>query len=279
MHLAKISRLRLPISCRVPSNYKVALRVKHTKIKMTRPRICLFVSFLSLWLKLSRGFVLHSFVGIRPFHQVGVSSNYRPSLHVRCSMAVDKKSWKDLHEFNIALDKLAEQSGSFNQPVIVKAAECQSSWEDQVNNPSATPRPDTISFNTVLKAWNRCCHALVDIDRNPHRHRNFDVSHSVPVYTPRDAAERATTLLLRQIEIDDEEAKPDAASFNVVIGKRRGDSRADCVSRYQCLSSTSKLQLIAFRSSHYFGLDFGFASCSHRLFHQRFFVCLFLALD
>lgn len=135
-------------------------------------------------------------------------------------MAIEKKSWKDLQEFNVALDQLAEQSGGFNQPVIVRAAECQTSWEDLVNDPSATPRPDTISFNTVLKAWNRCCYALVDIDRNPHRHRNHDASHSVPVYTPRDAAERATTLLLRQMEKGDEGAKPDAASFNVVIGKR-----------------------------------------------------------
>ena len=50
------------------------------------------------------------------------------------------------------------------------------------------------------------------------------------MYTPRDAAERATTLLLRQIEMDDEGAKPDAASFNVVIGKRKGDSRPNCIS-------------------------------------------------
>ena len=142
----------------------------------------------------------------------------RQARHVCYSMAVDQKSWKDLHEFNVALDKLAELSGSSHQPVILKASECQTSWEDQEKDPSNGPRPDTISFNTVLKAWNRCCQVLSDLDRNPHKNgAKSNYGHSVPVYTPRDAAERATTLLLRQME-KDEGAKPDTASFNVVIG-------------------------------------------------------------
>mmetsp|Transcript_90053 Transcript_90053/g.134942 ORF Transcript_90053/g.134942 Transcript_90053/m.134942 type:complete len:562 (-) Transcript_90053:17-1702(-) len=123
--------------------------------------------------------------------------------------------WRDLQEFNIELDHLAEQSGSFDHPVISRAAECEKLWKQMLNETeSPTLTPDTISFNTVLKAWNRCCNSLSQSSRN-HKKLPSDHGHSVAVYTPRDAAKRATSLLLSQEGVED--AKPDAQSFNIVI--------------------------------------------------------------
>ena len=76
--------------------------------------------------------------------------------------------------------------------------------------------PDTVSLNTVLKAWNRCCNSLSQTSRN-NKQLPTDYNHSVDVYTPRDAATRATTLLLQQEQSDT--AKPDVQSFNIVMGK------------------------------------------------------------
>ena len=143
----------------------------------------------------------------------------RLSTLVRISMAPAEtsKTWKDLHGFNIALDKLAELSGTGNQNVISRAAECQELWERQLADDSDSKLiPDTVSFNTVLKAWSKCCAALSERNRSLEPFP-VDVSHSVPVYTPRDAAERATTLLLRQ-EGDANAARPDTTSYNIVIG-------------------------------------------------------------
>jgi hypothetical protein len=156
----------------------------------------------------SRGYVIQK--------QVAASR----SLHVRSSMAgVSKnKTWRDLQDFNMDLDKLAESAGSANEHVISRAAECQELWVTQLSEASEHLRPDTISFNTVLKAWNKCCQALSDRDRNlitlPE-----DTGHSVPVYTPRDAAERATTLLFQQE--NNEHARPDSTSYNIVIGQSK----------------------------------------------------------
>jgi hypothetical protein len=142
----------------------------------------------------------------------------RLPLLVRYSTSVSgkKKSWNDLQQFNIELDRLAEQSGNFNQPVISKAAECEKLWEAQLEDAGAKIRPDTVSFNTVLKAWNRCGNALSESTRN-HKSLQKDYKHNTDVYTTRDAAKRATTLLLRQEK--DETVKPDETSFNIVIGK------------------------------------------------------------
>ena len=102
-------------------------------------------------------------------HAFTTSSNSnRKSLVVRHSTTVHQstKSWADLHEFNIALDKLAEQCSNSNQPVIAKAAECQELWENQQVKNDEKITPDTISFNTVLKAWNRCCNTLSESTRH-----------------------------------------------------------------------------------------------------------------
>lgn len=127
-----------------------------------------------------------------------------------------------MQDFNMDLDKLAERAGSANEHVISRAAECQDLWEKQLSEGADSLRPDTISFNTVLKAWNKCCQALTDRDRNviglP-----ADIGHSVPIYTPRDAAERATTLLFQQ-DKDENASRPDATSYNIVIGQLNSQS-------------------------------------------------------
>lgn len=149
-------------------------------------------------------------------HAFTTSSNSnRKSLVVRHSTTVHQstKSWADLHEFNIALDKLAEQCSNSNQPVIAKAAECQELWENQQVKNDEKITPDTISFNTVLKAWNRCCNTLSESTRHS-KIIPSDYKRSVDVYTPRDVATRATSLLFNQ-----EETVTDVASYNIVIGK------------------------------------------------------------
>mgnify|MGYP005846446759 CR=1 FL=1 len=56
--------------------------------------------------------------------------------------------FKDLHEANTALDGLANQCADLKEPVITRADECQSQWEEMRNSEL---EPDTVSFNTVLK--------------------------------------------------------------------------------------------------------------------------------
>jgi hypothetical protein len=143
-----------------------------------------------------------------------LASNFdRSSLLVRHSTAqqVDN-SWNDVTDFNIALDKIAEQCGNKRQPVISKAAECQEMLEN-LSKAEAGVKPDTVSLNTVLKAWNRCCNTLSESIRS-HTIIPSDHKRLVDVYTPRDAATRATSLLLEQGE-----PTRDVASYNIVIGK------------------------------------------------------------
>ena len=142
----------------------------------------------------------------------------RKSALVRHSTAPLKleKTWRDTQDFNIALDKIAEQCGNSKQPVVAKAAECQEMWENQSES-DAEIRPDTISFNTVLKAWNRCCNTLTESHRS-HTTIPTDYNRPVDVYTPRDAAKRATSLLIEQ-----DAPTTDVASYNIVIGKTKLD--------------------------------------------------------
>ena len=155
--------------------------------------------------------------GNRKLTQRSVVDRYPlPIRHSSTAVSENKKSWNDLHHFNIELDKLAEYSGNFNQPVISKAAECEELWASQLGDDSdGSVKPDTVSFNTVLKAWNRCCNVLSEASRTK-KSLTDDFSHNSDVYTVRDAAKRATTLLLQQ----EKEGKCplDTQSFNIVIG-------------------------------------------------------------
>ena len=121
-------------------------------------------------------------------------------------------SWKDLQQFNIALDIIAEECSNTRKPVVSKAADCEEIWRTQTKR-NGDIQPDTISFNTVLKAWNRCCGTLAECNRSKITIPT-DYKCSIDVYTPLDAARHATTLLLEQ-----ENPPLDVASYNIVIGK------------------------------------------------------------
>lgn len=139
--------------------------------------------------------------------------------------------YKDLHEANKALDVLATKcSNPVKEPVIARADECQAQWESMRGS---SVEPDTVSFNTVLKAWSKCSQALADYkkhaDGNPPMVTSGTeglqlASHDHPqVYTAKDAAERATLLLLSQEQEFENgnieaSARPDTLSYNEAIG-------------------------------------------------------------
>jgi hypothetical protein len=134
--------------------------------------------------------------------------------------------YKDLHEANMALDILATKCGNKKEPVITRADECQSQWEKMRGSGL---EPDTVSFNTVLKAWSKCCASLADYrkhgDSLPVMQTTTTINDDHPqVYTAKDAAERATLLLLSQEQdfengVIEESARPDSLSYNEAIGK------------------------------------------------------------
>ncbi|CAB9514780.1 Pentatricopeptide repeat-containing protein [Seminavis robusta] len=144
----------------------------------------------------------------------------------------NQPEYKDLREANKALDALAMKCGNpTSEPIISRADECQSQWE---NMRGSSIEPDTVSFNTVLKAWGRCCHSLAEIKRNS-ANGGDDTAVSFTaddggvhndhpqVYTAKDAAERATLLLLSQEQEYEngsvpESARPDTYSYNEAIG-------------------------------------------------------------
>lgn len=124
-------------------------------------------------------------------------------------------SFKSLKEFNLTLEKMAEKCGSLHEPVIIRAAECQDLWEIEVRKAKKDNKnlqPDIISFRSTLNAWSQCTQSLVRSRRNrktlPETPKNSKLT--VEVYTPLDAAKRATSLLLAYPE-------PDLVAYNIVM--------------------------------------------------------------
>jgi len=142
------------------------------------------------------------------FAQVILRSATTSSL--QSSSSQTSSSFGSLKEFNEHLEKMAQKCSSMNQPVIVRAAECQALWEEAKQNSSF--EPDIISFHHVLAAWNQCTQTLVKSRRNrqslPSQSGPNQVT--VDVYTPLDAAKRATALLFAYDE-------PDLVSYNTVM--------------------------------------------------------------
>jgi hypothetical protein len=129
------------------------------------------------------------------------------------SSLASSTSFSTLKEFNDHLEKLVQKCGSMNEPVILRAAECQELWEEaKKNSDEANFEPDRKSFESVLSAWNQCTQALVRSRRN----RQTLPSQSGPnklrveVYTPLDSAKRATTLLFAYPE-------PSLDAYNTVM--------------------------------------------------------------
>lgn len=135
-------------------------------------------------------------------------------------------TFRSLNDFNVHLERLADKCGSMNEPVISRAAECQEVWEREIskgrnNNENGGSgggdfEPDIVSFRNMLTAWSRCTKTLAQSRRSADRALPVD-NHAttaggavLDVYTPLDAAKRATSLLLAYPE-------PDLDSYNIVV--------------------------------------------------------------
>ena len=130
-----------------------------------------------------------------------------------CSMTTENEQ----STLNRQLDQLARKCGNPQEHVILLASQCEDLFH-------ASPNVDIVSFNTVLKAWAKTCAALAEQSKSFHVATIVGSSEipSVPVYTARDAAERATNLLLEMERTAEEDPEativPDTASYNSVIG-------------------------------------------------------------
>ena len=148
--------------------------------------------------------------------------------------------YKDRYEFNQELNRLAELASDYRRAnVVASAAACEEAWQkmgEETSNSKHDWEPDIVSFNTVLKAWTRCCNSLAEQRHDDHQ-QSVDIQHledvpDVPVYTALDAAERALHLLNRQEEVVQEEMErredgndaiveglviPDVKSYNTVM--------------------------------------------------------------
>jgi hypothetical protein len=157
-------------------------------------------------------------------------SRRHQSSRLHATVAPPSSAFNSLNEFNIHLEKLAAKCGSVNEPVISRAAECQELWERETNrhrdgengeragndNGSSHFEPDIVSFRNMLMAWSRCTKTLAQGRRStdraipPDQSPTADSGAVVDVYTPLDAAKRATSLLLAH-------PKPDLDSYNIVV--------------------------------------------------------------
>ncbi|VEU37676.1 unnamed protein product [Pseudo-nitzschia multistriata] len=124
------------------------------------------------------------------------------------SLSASSPSFSSLKEFNAHLETLVSKCSSSNEPVIVRAAQCQELWENAKENESNF-EPDSDSFQFVLSAWNQCTQTLVRSRRNSQTLPS-EKGMSVEVYTPLDAAKRATTLLFAYPD-------PDLTAYNTVV--------------------------------------------------------------
>lgn len=131
----------------------------------------------------------------------------------------EASSFQSLEEFNSQLELLAEQCGSFKEPVIHRAAKCQRLWEEQEQQQETSEddshskiQPDLSSFRAMLTAWCKCTQTLAKSRRDHITLPSDDpsVEMVVDVYTPLDAVKRATALLLAH-------PRPDLSCYNVVM--------------------------------------------------------------
>ena len=141
-----------------------------------------------------------------------VLSSTTSSSQLSSSLA-SSSSFGSLKEFNDHLEKLVQKCGSMNEPVTVRAAECQELWEQAKENARENNfQPDVTSFHLVLSAWSQCTQTLVRSRRNRQSLPAQPGSNklNVDVYTPLDAVKRATTLLFAYPD-------PDLNAYNTVM--------------------------------------------------------------
>lgn len=134
-----------------------------------------------------------------------------------CSMVMERSqprsSDESIQPLNTRLDQLAQRCTDPKEHVILLASQCEDLFHK-------ADEADIVSFNIHLKAWKNTCATLAE-------HKQAFAGHekeipSVPVYTARDAVERATNILLEMERTHQEDPNssivPDCASYNVVIG-------------------------------------------------------------
>jgi len=146
------------------------------------------------------------------FNQVVLRSTTSSSSSSSSSLA-SSPSFNSLKEFNTHLEKMGEKCSSITEPVIARAAEVQELWEKAKENSSENGfEPDVNSFQSVLSAWGHCTQMLVKSRRNRQTLPSQTGANKlrVEVYTPLDAAKRATTLLLAYPD-------PDLDAYNTVV--------------------------------------------------------------
>jgi len=174
-------------------------------------------------------------------------TNESANTHTRSN----KKPYKDLVAFNQALNRLAEQCADPTESVIARAADAEAAYKEAVADSCTTGTgtaalwyPDVISLNTLLKAWKSCCQSMAESSKSPvamgaavgQTVSLADIS-SVPVYTAKDAAQRATDWLNEHLDTAATAAtdtdgtnastettaaaapvvQPDVQSFNIVM--------------------------------------------------------------
>jgi hypothetical protein len=146
-----------------------------------------------------------------PFSPLILRSTTSPSARSSSSLA-SSPSFGSLKEFNAHLETLAGKCGSFHEPVIVRAAQCQDLWEKANSDDDGKFEPDAASFQAVLTAWNQCTQTLVKSRRNQQilPTETGPNTISVDIYTPLDAAKRATALLLAYPD-------PNLEAYNTVV--------------------------------------------------------------
>jgi pentatricopeptide repeat protein len=141
------------------------------------------------------------------------SLTYRTTRNLRATVAPSQEqssSFSSLEDFNAQLEQIAQKCSSFKEPVIARAAECQQLWEKGQEGDESSFVPDISSFQTMLSAWNRCTQTLAKSRRENFELPPDDSGMVVDVYTPLDAAKRATSLLLAHPE-------PSLTSYNIIM--------------------------------------------------------------
>jgi hypothetical protein len=133
-----------------------------------------------------------------------------------------------LLDLNKEVNQWAETAGSASdlQESVAAAQKAESLWLHALEQTGTTT--DLVTYNTVLKAWSKCCHRLVDLrhgyvtissatksDPVSSSSNPFGTTDSVNIYTPKDAVLRAQDWLMHPP--GPEELQPDNQSYNIVM--------------------------------------------------------------
>lgn len=160
-----------------------------------------------------------------PYNETSSSAYLEDKSHK--TVKKDRQEFDDDYLFNNALNNLAKLAGEPRQPIIRRAVACEEMWKDFCSSPDKRWKPDTVSFNIVLKAWGRAGHVL-EIEHAEHSTPKHLLDPDVHIFSSKDCAQHALDLLDQQEKLcdahnnkDDESASsvacPDTSSYNSVM--------------------------------------------------------------